>query len=363
MKRFLSSLNLVNFSGFQDFSCGSFRPITIIGGKNNSGKSTLLEAICFLSNRANGAIPGKLVWNRGERMKTRSLATLFYGAGDEGEITMHGIFSDKTTRGVSFECTHRSAIEFKLEDSPKDNINERQPFTYVQQFYTNRGENAVSRGAMMIAFIKDEYRCYPFDPQKTGSEYGKIDGRTTDDDWECVFYQSQRRNNISPVYSRLFKSGDEKKVLPYLQFVDSRILDIAYDGDMLLVGVGDGKMRLPINVMGDGVVKAAEILSILALCPGGGILCIDDIENGLHYSAMKELWKSIVCLARDRNIQLIVTTHNIEMLKAIGEETDCVDDGEFVYLNMVRRGGDKVVAFPYNHQELAHSLSMNLEVR
>ena len=57
MKRFLSSLNIVNFRGFKDFSCDSFRPITIIGGKNNSGKSTLLEAICFLSNRANGAIP------------------------------------------------------------------------------------------------------------------------------------------------------------------------------------------------------------------------------------------------------------------------------------------------------------------
>ena len=363
MKRFLSSLSVTNFRGFKSFSCAGLRPVTVVGGKNNSGKSTLLEAICFLSNRANGAIPGKLAWNRGERMKTRSLATLFYGAADEGEIAIHGIFSDKTTRGVSFECTHRSAVEFELEDSPKDNINEQQPFTYVQQFYTNRGEDAVSRGAMMLAFIKDEYRCYPLVPQNRGSGYEKIDGHTTDDDWECVFYQSQRRNNISPVYARLFKSGSETKVLPFLQFVDSRIVNLAYDGEMLLVGVGDSKMRLPINVMGDGMVKAAEILSILAMCPEGSILCVDEIENGLHYSVMKVLWKSIVCLSRDRNIQLIVTTHNIEMLKAIGEQTDCVDDDEFVYLNMVRRSKDNVVAFPYVRSELNHSLSMNMEVR
>ena len=363
MKRFLSSLNVFNFRGFKSFSYDGLRPITVVGGKNNSGKSTLLEAICFLANRANGAIPGKLIWNRGERMKKKSLATLFYGAGDTGEVAIHGVFSDETTRGVSFECTHRSAVEFKLEDSPKDNINEQQPFTYVQQFYTNRGENAVSRGAMMLAFIKDEYRCYPLDPRKKDSEYGKIDGHTTDDDWECVFYQSQRRNNISPVYAGLFKSGAEKKVLPYLQFVDSRIVDLAYDGEMLLVGMGNSKMRLPINVMGDGMVKTAEILSILAMCPEGSILCLDEIENGLHYSVMKDLWKSIVCLSRDRNIQLIATTHNIEMLKAIGEQTDCVDDGEFVYLNMVRRSGDKVVAFPYARSELTHSLSMNMEVR
>ena len=363
MKRFLSSLNIVNFRGFKTFTCDSFRLITIIGGKNNSGKSTLLEAVCFLSNRANGAIPGKLVWNRGEKMKGRSLATLFYGAGDEGEVSIHGIFSDETTRGVSFECTHRSAVEFKLEDLPNGGFNERLPFTYVQQFYTNHGEGKVSRGAMMLAFIKDEYRCYPLDPQKSDSEYLKIDGHATDDDWECVFYQSQRRNNISPVYAGIFKSGSEKKVLSYLRFVDSRIVDLAYDGEMLLVGVGNGNMRLPISVMGDGMVKAAEILSTLVMCPEGSILCVDEIENGLHYSAMKELWKSIVCLARDRNIQLIVTTHNIEILRAIGEQTDCVDDDEFVYLNIVRRSDDNVVAFPYAHSELSHSLSMNLEVR
>lgn len=51
MKRFLSSLNIVNFRGFKDFSCDSFRPITIIGGKNNSGKSTLSLGLEFAKGR------------------------------------------------------------------------------------------------------------------------------------------------------------------------------------------------------------------------------------------------------------------------------------------------------------------------
>ena len=363
MKRFLSGLVIRNFRGLKDFSCNHIRPITVIGGKNNSGKSTLLEAICFVANRAHGAVPGRLTWNRGETMKTQSLASLFYGANDMGLVSMHGIFSDKTSRGVDLECTYKSAVDFKIEDSPKDGINERLPFTYIQQYYTNCGENGVKRGAMMIAFVKDEYRCYPLEPQKVETEFNKIDGLTTDDDWACVFYQSQRRMNVSSLYANLFKSGAESTLLPYLRLIDPRIVDVAYDGEILLAGVKNGKMRLPFSIMGDGMVKVAEILSILATSPKDGVLCIDEIENGLHYSVMKEFWRSLVCLARERNIQLIVTTHNIELLKAIGEESGCMDDDDFVYLNVVRRDSDEVKAFPYDHPELAHSLSVNMEVR
>ena len=361
MKRYLSGLSIINFRGLKTFSCDNFRPITVIGGKNNCGKSTLLEAICFVANRADGAIPGKLTWNRGEKMKDHSLSSLFYGGDDSGEIIIHGLFSDKTTRGVNFECTHRSAVDFNLEDSPKGGINDKLPSTYVQQYYTNGGGDAISRGTMMVAFIKDEYRIFPLIPKAENTQFWKKDEPA--DAWQCTYYQTQRKMEFSAVYAKLFKSGSEKKLLPYLNAVDTRILDVAYDGKRLLASVENGKMRLPLNIMGDGVIKVAEILSILAAGPENGILCIDEIENGLHYSVMKAFWNALVCLARERNIQVVVTTHNIELLKTIGEETGCVDDDDFVYLNVVRHDNDDVIAFPYDHSELAHSLSMQMEVR
>ena len=361
MKRYLSGLRIINFRGLKSFACDSFRPITIIGGKNNCGKSTLLEAICFVANRTDGAIPGKLTWNRGEKMKNHSLSSLFYGDDDHGEIMIHGLFSDKTTRGVNLECTHRSAVDFNLEDSPSGGINDKLPFTYVQQYYTNEGGDAVSRGIMMVAFIKDEYRVFPLMPKAENSQVGR--NNEPADAWRCMYYQTQRKMDFSTIYAKLFESGSEKKLLPYLKAVDSRILDIAYDGKRLLASVENGKMRLPLNVMGDGVVKVVEILSILAIGPENGILCVDEIENGLHHSVMKTVWNALVCLARERNIQVVMTTHNIELLKSIGEETGCEDVDDFVYLNVVRHDDDEVIAFPYDHSELAHSLSMNMEVR
>ncbi|MDR1056523.1 MAG: ATP-binding protein [Prevotellaceae bacterium] len=46
---------------------------------------------------------------------------------------------------------------------------------------------------------------------------------------------------------------------------------------------------------------------------------IDEIENGLHYSAHKLLWKYILSLFNNLNIQLFITIYSIDMLQALKE--------------------------------------------
>ena len=50
----LTKIEVRNFRCFDDFTVDDFAPITIIGGSNNSGKSTLLEAV--LANYAAGNV-------------------------------------------------------------------------------------------------------------------------------------------------------------------------------------------------------------------------------------------------------------------------------------------------------------------
>ena len=49
------------------------------------------------------------------------------------------------------------------------------------------------------------------------------------------------------------------------------------------------------------------------------MILIDEIDNGLHYSAYKKLWEAIFALAADTNKQVFVTTHSKETLYHLNE--------------------------------------------
>jgi AAA15 family ATPase/GTPase len=50
------------------------------------------------------------------------------------------------------------------------------------------------------------------------------------------------------------------------------------------------------------------ILSAIANAPGG-VALVDEIENGLHYSAIAEVWKAIADAARRLHVQVFATTN------------------------------------------------------
>lgn len=74
------------------------------------------------------------------------------------------------------------------------------------------------------------------------------------------------------------------------------IKDIVLSQNEVLVDVGLNK-RIPINVMGDGARKILSILTTIYECRNG-IVLIDEISNGFHYSVMKALWQTILLASK-----------------------------------------------------------------
>ena len=54
-------------------------------------------------------------------------------------------------------------------------------------------------------------------------------------------------------------------------------------------GISD---RIPIGSMGDGIWRLLGLALALALTEGG-ILLVDEIDTGLHYSVMENMWKLV----------------------------------------------------------------------
>jgi AAA15 family ATPase/GTPase len=58
--------------------------------------------------------------------------------------------------------------------------------------------------------------------------------------------------------------------------------------------------KIPIPYMGEGISKLLSyILAIMTT--QNGIVLIDEIENGLHYSVLPDIWKAMLIAAKSSN--------------------------------------------------------------
>lgn len=71
-------------------------------------------------------------------------------------------------------------------------------------------------------------------------------------------------------------------------------------------------------MLSGGITKYLWILTAIASNPGGVIL-IDEIESGLYYKSHRIILSSLLEFAKDKDVQLFVTTHSGEMLEAVAD--------------------------------------------
>lgn len=121
---------------------------------------------------------------------------------------------------------------------------------------------------------------------------------------------------------------------------------------------------IPIQLLGDGTRKFFALVVALYSCKDG-ILLIDEIDNGLYYSVMKKLWKMLLETAKQFNVQLYATTHNMDSLQ--GLEQVLSDNKGFqsdvsVY-KLIHRGDDSMRILCYDCESFSTLLQNENEIR
>ena len=99
--------------------------------------------------------------------------------------------------------------------------------------------------------------------------------------------------------------------------------------------------------------------------PMNNIILIDEIDNGLHYSAYKKLWEAIFALATDTNKQVFVTTHSKETLYRLNEmledHSEYQDALRLYTIENTKLKGHQ--AYKYTYQGLAEACNNDIEIR
>jgi len=118
---------------------------------------------------------------------------------------------------------------------------------------------------------------------------------------------------------------------------------------------------LPLGSLGNGMLRVLSIALALANAKDGMVL-IDEVENGIHYTVQHELWNLIFRLARQLNIQVFATTHNWDCIEAFQKaaEEDKQEEGMLIRLSLKK---NEVGATLFSEEELHVATREGIEVR
>jgi predicted ATPase len=136
-------------------------------------------------------------------------------------------------------------------------------------------------------------------------------------------------DNISSVLYMLCKDEDNKKnILDIIGTLpENDILDIGF----ITTSIGDVMFRLKEQYgenseyieakrLSDGTIRCIAVIASLISEKKGNIVIIEEVDNGIHPSRAKSLINAIAKLAKEQEIDVIITTHNAALLNAVSKD-------------------------------------------
>jgi predicted ATP-dependent endonuclease of OLD family len=180
----------------------------------------------------------------------------------------------------------------------------------------------------------------------------------------CSYLSSKSANLVTDkLMEDLLIHKKLDSIISVLKGIEPAIQDIRMGArSMVYIDIGAERL-IPINVMGDGMRKTLAILAAIASLKNG-ILLIDEIENGLHYSSLGVAWKAIFSACKEYNVQIIATTHSYECVETFSKTYDTIEpDGDDIRLFRLDKDGDKHKTMTFTSKILKAGIEKEFEVR
>ena len=173
-------------------------------------------------------------------------------------------------------------------------------------------------------------------------------------------------NDINKILNEMIINKKQDVLIDILKQIDNKIKNITSGPKLIYADIEGLDQLIPINLSGDGIRKLVTLL--LAIYDSrGGVLVIDEIENGLHYTTIKTLWNAILKMAELYKVQIFATTHNLETLKYLNECLHCEENIGFQSkvraFSLKRLDNMEHKAYCYEFREFESALEEKIEIR
>lgn len=329
-------ISIERFRGIEKLEIKDLAELNILVGENNCGKTTVLEA-WFLLAGAMYPSTGVLVQNiRLLAVKNNAeLRLLFHQLKTDLPIVIQGRLMNETTHTLTISPFTNEGKNVTTTSQTEDGDFITPP---LMRSAASEYQEKLNDGLLFDVkydSLKKEI-LYQVKKQLTISANRMvnvidIDEKKSDGNKGQLFFTFthsspfNRPREFYTVVEELVKAKKIREIVEILQSLEPDIQDIrVMDGGVIFVDIGLDEY-VPINILGDGLIQLFYI-SVYVLSAEGGISVIDEIDTGLHYSALEKLWRITLAVAKKYNVQLIITTHSDECIRALSavlrEETN-----------------------------------------
>ncbi len=364
----MESLHIKNFKNFKNLTIERLRKVNLIVGKNNVGKSSLLEAISIYITNGEDNWLREILADRGEEIRNtdgdktdaenvkQHYISLFseweenyskdfnieIGTNDEGEIPVRisqvYIREGKMGRtSTSFEAVHKEMIGVEID---------RNSITGAGLLITSGSQSNI------IQYNKERSYLNSFN-EKCPFQY-------------IPMFMIGRFANAK-LFDKISLSPDEDYVLDALRIINPDINRIRFidtnegrnSERIAVVTVKGSDKRYRLSSMGDGINRILTIILALLNCKNG-VLLLDEFETGLHYSVQDQLWEIIFMLSEKLNVQVFVTTHSND---CVGSFARTNKPGVGQLIRLVNHEGAIVPTILDDTEELRFASNNSVEMR
>ena len=119
---------------------------------------------------------------------------------------------------------------------------------------------------------------------------------------------------------------------------------------------------VPLKSLGDGATRLFGFALALANCRGG-LLLIDEAENGIHHTVHEDFWRMILETARANDVQVLATTHGWDCIRGFARAATADRDAEGVLVRLEKDAEGGLRAVEYSEEELKTAAEQGIEVR
>jgi len=313
----ISNLNIESFRGIRGLALESLNHVNIIAGDNNSGKTSVLEALMLLRDPKDFNNILRIARMRDMGFRSNSISfyddfiNLFPRNSNPMEILVNGICKGEQTEVC---LSGEQKIVLLAPEELFQNYNSTTRKERIRQ-YSNGLEANSFIGNLLYNFAgHEDVEPIMFHPHSktTGREIGKFIHLNT-------IYLSPVEHMRGNIFNKVVGDDRYKEIcINVLRLFDPQISDLLYLKDEMTDRTveyikHETLGNMPVSTYGDGIKKVMSLANGIAQA-ANGVLMIDELETAIHAKYYDDIFRFIVKACKQFQVQLFVTTHSMEAI-------------------------------------------------